>query len=240
MTYHVDKNSKDGLSRRNNRIAFTLSEVLITLGIIGIVAALTLPSFITKYKRHELENRFKRTSSLIETALRNTVNEFSLDDCAYYPKNTIYCHDVVSDDTRIDSNNYFIKQFNVVKVSPRVNNITLYRFNGDIDNNGYQTLMNNFATGYPNWVGYILTDGTFISPIRFQTHGNHDGLKVVFDTNGPFKGPNRYGYDVFIYDSGYWNASDCGGNYDYGCYKYAQADENPEDKAKGYWDSLEF
>lgn len=97
------------LSPRNNQKAFTLSEVLITLGIIGIVAALTLPSFITKYKRHELENRFKRTSSLIETALRNTVNEFNLDDCAYYPKNTIYCHDVVSDDTRIDSNNYFYK-----------------------------------------------------------------------------------------------------------------------------------
>ncbi len=30
--------------------AFTLAEVLITLGIIGVVAALTLPSLITNYK----------------------------------------------------------------------------------------------------------------------------------------------------------------------------------------------
>ena len=37
--------------------AFTLAEVLVTLGIIGIVAAITIPSLITnyqeKYQRHE-------------------------------------------------------------------------------------------------------------------------------------------------------------------------------------------
>lgn len=34
--------------------AFTLSEVLITLGIIGIVAALTIPNIMTKYYEKEL------------------------------------------------------------------------------------------------------------------------------------------------------------------------------------------
>lgn len=33
---------------------FTLSEVLITLGIIGVVAALTIPGLITTYKAHRL------------------------------------------------------------------------------------------------------------------------------------------------------------------------------------------
>lgn len=32
---------------------FTLAEVLITLGIIGVVAALTLPSLITNYRKKE-------------------------------------------------------------------------------------------------------------------------------------------------------------------------------------------
>ena len=36
---------------------FTLAEVLVTLGIIGVVAALTLPSLITNYRRKELETR---------------------------------------------------------------------------------------------------------------------------------------------------------------------------------------
>lgn len=31
--------------------AFTLAEVLITLGIIGVVAAITMPSLIANYKR---------------------------------------------------------------------------------------------------------------------------------------------------------------------------------------------
>lgn len=34
-----------------NKKAFTLAEVLITLGIIGIVAALTMPSLIANYKK---------------------------------------------------------------------------------------------------------------------------------------------------------------------------------------------
>ena len=36
------------LSVKNKKSAFTLAEVLITLGIIGVVAAMTLPSFINK------------------------------------------------------------------------------------------------------------------------------------------------------------------------------------------------
>lgn len=49
-----------------------------------------------------------------------------------------------------------------------------------------------------------------ITPIAFQTHGPRDGMKVLFDTNGLSKGPNRMGYDVFIYDSGYYWANECG------------------------------
>lgn len=38
---------------KKNISAFTLSEVLITLGIIGVVASMTIPSLIQKYKRQE-------------------------------------------------------------------------------------------------------------------------------------------------------------------------------------------
>ena len=34
----------------NSKVAFTLAEVLITLGIIGVVAALTIPTLIAKYQ----------------------------------------------------------------------------------------------------------------------------------------------------------------------------------------------
>lgn len=40
--------------------AFTMAEVLITLGIIGIVAAMTLPALIKNHQRKETEARLKK------------------------------------------------------------------------------------------------------------------------------------------------------------------------------------
>lgn len=40
--------------------AFTLAEVLITLGIIGVVAALTLPSVITNYQKKQTVEQLKK------------------------------------------------------------------------------------------------------------------------------------------------------------------------------------
>ena len=57
MTYH------------NKRSGFTLAEVLITLGIIGIVAAMTMPSLIQKYKDRELIVRTKRVYSNFQNAV---------------------------------------------------------------------------------------------------------------------------------------------------------------------------
>ena len=37
----------------SRKIAFTLAEVLITLGIIGVIAAMTLPSLITNYQEKQ-------------------------------------------------------------------------------------------------------------------------------------------------------------------------------------------
>lgn len=54
--------------------AFTLAEVLITLGIIGIVAAMTMPVLTGKTKYKEFETRYKVASNL----LHNAVNFFTL------------------------------------------------------------------------------------------------------------------------------------------------------------------
>ena len=43
------------------RKGFTLADVLITLGIIGIVAALTLPSLIQKYQEKVTLERLKKS-----------------------------------------------------------------------------------------------------------------------------------------------------------------------------------
>ena len=49
--------------------AFTLAEVLITLGIIGVVAALTLPSLISNYQKKVTAAKLKQTYSILSNAI---------------------------------------------------------------------------------------------------------------------------------------------------------------------------
>lgn len=49
--------------------AFTLAEVLITLGIIGVVTAMTMPTLIANYKNKELLTRVKKTYSTFYNAV---------------------------------------------------------------------------------------------------------------------------------------------------------------------------
>ena len=58
---------------------FTLAEVLITLGIIGIVAAMTIPGLVTNYKVKVLESKFKKADAVLQQALLATANEIGYD-----------------------------------------------------------------------------------------------------------------------------------------------------------------
>lgn len=49
---------------------FTLAEVLITLGIIGVVAVLTLPSIVAHQRKVEYSSRLKKFYSMMEQAIR--------------------------------------------------------------------------------------------------------------------------------------------------------------------------
>lgn len=52
--------------------AFTLAEVLITLGIIGIVAAMTLPTLIGNYQKKQTAIRLKEAYSLLNQAVEQS------------------------------------------------------------------------------------------------------------------------------------------------------------------------
>lgn len=52
-----------------SRLGFTLAEVLITLGIIGIVAALTMPSLIANHRKLVVENKLKKFYSSMSQAV---------------------------------------------------------------------------------------------------------------------------------------------------------------------------
>lgn len=52
------------------KCGFTLAEVLITLGIIGVVAAITIPSLITQNRARVLRSQYLKSYSMIYQMVR--------------------------------------------------------------------------------------------------------------------------------------------------------------------------
>ena len=223
------------------RKAYTLAEVLITLGIIGVVAALTIPTLINNYRKRVLETGFEKSMSTIQQALNTTASEYGADYLLKYRMDGLVTASIPKEE-RIAINEIFAEQLKYVKIltNRETSKIQTYSFKSKQEiGSRYEILRPFDGINSPNM--YILPDGTTITGMAFQTHGTYDGIKIGFDTNGPNKGPNRFGYDLFIFDTGYWNATLCddGTNY-YGCFKYAQQDQWPDDPTKKYWDNLKL
>lgn len=59
--------------------AFTLAEVLITLGIIGVVAAMTIPTLIANYQKKVLTTQLQRTYALLANASKMLMAQEQVD-----------------------------------------------------------------------------------------------------------------------------------------------------------------
>lgn len=57
-------------NKLKQKFAFTLAEVLITLGIIGVVAAMTIPVLMQKYQKNIVETRLEAFYSTINQAIK--------------------------------------------------------------------------------------------------------------------------------------------------------------------------
>ena len=66
---------RGAVARKSRKIAFTLAEVLITLGIIGVVAALTLPSVIAKYQDKVTVTKVKKAYAMFSQAYLSAIND---------------------------------------------------------------------------------------------------------------------------------------------------------------------
>ena len=66
-----------------NYKAFTLAEVLITIGIIGIVASMTLPTLIAKHKKSVVETSLSKAYNVFSNAIR--FSELDNDNMEHWP-----------------------------------------------------------------------------------------------------------------------------------------------------------
>ena len=222
--------------------AFTLAEVLITLGIIGIVSAITIPALITKYRVKVLEAQFKKADNIIQQALTNTAEEMGYNNLSDIHVNSDAELPILKENlARI--NEIWIGQF---KGAQKLDDSVAFHSNirgHDIFGN---MLPSYHGIYFPSSDGtYILPDGMLISAFSYQVAQPPPAyIYFVFDTNGPYKGPNRIGHDIFTYKTHKaWYTSMCNptiansGNQS-GCYFWAHANLNPKDNSSSYWDIL--
>lgn len=64
------------LTNDKKTVAFTLAEVLITLGIIGIVAAITIPGLVANYQKTQHVSRLKKAYAEFNAALRQMTSDY--------------------------------------------------------------------------------------------------------------------------------------------------------------------
>mgnify|MGYP002761332603 FL=1 len=76
LTYTLNNGVRHmDLLQNKAKFGFTLAEVLITLGIIGIVAAMTIPTLMTKIQKLQIESQIKENYSSIAQAMKMGEND---------------------------------------------------------------------------------------------------------------------------------------------------------------------
>ena len=203
----------------STQIAFTLAEVLITFGIIGVIAAMTLPSLVGKYKEKVLVTQVKKTYSEFQNALK-----------MYAAKNE--CSDItcISDlnSTSEELTMKIYKQFSGAKFCEKNNVKETLCKNVSVKankpfNNGYGQTGNEDGFSRPY---FVTASGSAIKGLQYNqcprnvqqnirdkngnfvdedNDGNPDTKTVTsyncaifyFDANGTQNGPNQFGADIY-------------------------------------------
>ena len=230
----------------HKRTAFTLAEVLITLGIIGIVSALTMPAVINHFKAKKLEVQFKTADAMLTKAIKMTVQELGYEDLKdlhlnYYVSSL----DNNGGEPRRNLealNDVWVKQFKgakQIKALPEIYHRGVKTY-GIIGNNVWPS---DPTTTYNN--GYLLPNGMYVGRFNYNMGSSYPTcFYFIFDTNGPYRGPNRYGHDIFKYVSIQyrWGCNPVRGISDRndGCYWYAHNNVNPAKIQYTYRSDVEY
>ena len=187
-----------------NKKGFTLAEVLITLGIIGVVAALTIPILINNNQKTQYVTGLKKAYSQMNQAL---VQMAADNNCV----GDLVCTGLfASDKTTQDLGNEIVKYFKVVKNCETIttgcwaDNYSSY-YDGLDRESGWDVISGDVYK-------FVTADGISYS---FNPHGNGYNCDlsgsasgsgplsqfcshVTIDVNG-LKGPNNYGRDIFFF-----------------------------------------
>ena len=160
-----------------NKKGFTLAEVLITIGILGVIAAVTLPALNTNLIKNQLEVQTRKFYSQLTKA-------FNL----YKAENQV--NTITGMGFKVEP--FVKKYFNVTRQC--INAEDCFASQYSLQNNEGFVSSRYFFFGSNNT--YELADGTVFSLQDYYSESEGSPIAVAFDVNGK-KGPNKVGYDMW-------------------------------------------
>ena len=179
---------------------YTLAEVLITLGVIGVVAAVTLPTLIQNHQKQQTVSKLKKAYTVLSQAYKmSTIDNGDFEN--WDLENYTNSNDFVE--------KFFKPYLKTIKTcnTPNECNYTKNIY-GRKCGSSYCSVWGCLegkcvSKWYKNGItSLVLSDGTYIFFETIDSYGNPvttSYRSVYIDTNGP-KGPNTYGKDFFSFE----------------------------------------
>lgn len=176
------------------RLGFTLAEVLITLGIIGVVAAMTLPALVNNAKNKELEAALRKNYSIIQQALQMYQAEHGVP----------LTPDITGTQAQANSLTALIKPYFILLHDCGLSHITKCMPLPEGEENNhisriYKTYNNNnLNLGLLDDGQFVIKDGALI---LIENSGDVSDRRrlISVDVNGISKKPNKWGHDLFTF-----------------------------------------
>lgn len=171
--------------------AFTLAEVLITLGIIGVVAIMTIPTLISNTDTAKFVSGWKKTYSTLQQAQLQIIKDYGSVSAGFGS----------IDASTTGGNNFRDGWLPYLKVGKTCNAGT--SVSDDCYNvpGGFKNMDNSAIANYaehPATSSIVLNDGTFLLFYPGAGSGPFSTDSWIFvDVNGD-KQPNTIGKDVFV------------------------------------------
>lgn len=183
--------------KKQERFGFTLAEVLITLGIIGVVAAMTLPALTAKYQKVSTVTQLKKTYSTLAQAFTMAQKDYGdISEWNFKPENPVD-GDATSLKTAL---NMFANQY----LKPYVNIITDCGVGKEASKQCFYTWYTTDGSALQqspsdNSYRFILNNTSLIE-LHYDNSGGDftiGSILLYVDINGPKK-PNTFSKDIFV------------------------------------------
>lgn len=170
-------------------LGFTLAEVLITLGIIGVIAAFLIPSLVKSYQKQVVVTSLQKFNSVMQQAIKLSEADNGQIETWDFPATTSYDGDPAN--LTVDFLTIYIIPY--LKVAQKCDLATTTEcWNAVAKPNGASTA--TLSNTNAKMAKYNLQDGSQIAFISYFG----GAIQVLVDINGAKK-PNTVGNDVFAF-----------------------------------------